>query len=78
VALFAAALEPRIAKVACHKSPESYMEIVRAGMHQGIAEIVVPGVLRDFDLPEVAASIKPRTVWRTSEERPDYAAWMRR
>jgi cephalosporin-C deacetylase-like acetyl esterase len=77
VALYAAALEPRIAKVACQNSPASYMDIVRAKMHEGVAGIVVPGVLRDFDLPDVAASLKPRPVWRVTEENPDYAAWLR-
>jgi dipeptidyl aminopeptidase/acylaminoacyl peptidase len=77
LALYAAALEPRIAKVACRKSPSSYTEIVRAKLHQGIAEIVVPGVLRDFDLPDLVAMLKPRPVWRTDEDRPDYAAWLR-
>lgn len=78
VALYAAALEPRIARVACHNSPASYMEIVRAKMHQGIMEIVVPGVLRDFDLPDAAASIAPRAVWNVSEPDPDFAAWLKR
>ena len=76
VALYAAALEPRIAKVACEKSPASYMEIVNARMHAGIMDIVVPGVLRDFDLPDLAASVKPRTVWTVKEDKPDYAAWL--
>ena len=78
LALFAAALEPRIAKVAREKAPRSYMDIVRAKMHEGIIGIVVPGVLRDFDLPDVAASLKPRSVWTVAEEKPDYAAWLRR
>ena len=78
LALFAAALEPRIAKVASEKAPASYMEIVRAKMHEGIIGIVVPGVLRDFDLPDVEASLKPRTLWTVTEPAPDYAAWLMR
>ena len=54
------------------------MDIVRAKMHEGIIGIVVPGVLRDFDLPDVAASLKQRSVWTVTEEKPDYAAWLRR
>jgi cephalosporin-C deacetylase-like acetyl esterase len=77
VALFAAALEPRIARAACEKSPVSYRDIVRAGIHRNISDIIVPGVLRDFDLPDVAASLKPRPVWIVSEEKPDYASWLR-
>ena len=78
LALYAAALEPRIAKIACEKSPASYMDMVRARVHAGIIGMVVPGVLRDFDLPDVEASLRPRTVWRVTEEIPDYAAWLRK
>lgn len=77
VALYAAALEPRIAKIGSQRAPSSYMEIVRARMHEGITDIVVPGVLRDFDLPDVAAALAPRTLWTAAEDRPDYAAWLR-
>jgi dienelactone hydrolase len=77
LALYAAALESRIAKVASEKAPTSYLDIVRAKMHAGIIGIVVPGVLRDFDLPDVAASLKPRPVWTVTGEQPDYAAWLR-
>ncbi|MGH9720932.1 MAG: alpha/beta hydrolase family protein [Bryobacteraceae bacterium] len=77
VALLAAALEPRIARVACEKSPASYIDIVRAKMHQGISELVVPGVLRDFDLPDVVASLRPRAVWMVSDDKPDFASWLR-
>jgi cephalosporin-C deacetylase-like acetyl esterase len=78
VALFAAALEPRIFKIASQNAPSSYMDIVRAKMHEGMSGIIVPGVLRDFDLPDVAASLKPRSVWTVTEEQPDYAGWLRR
>ena len=62
LALYAAALEPRIAQVVTIGSPASYMEIVRAKIRENFSEIIVPGVLRDFDLPDVAASLTPRTV----------------
>jgi cephalosporin-C deacetylase-like acetyl esterase len=78
LALYAAALEPRFARVARENAPRSYMDIVRAKMHEGIIGIIVPGVLRDFDLPDVAASLKQRSVWTVAEEKPDYAAWLRR
>jgi cephalosporin-C deacetylase-like acetyl esterase len=77
IALYAAALEPRIKKIACVAAPESYMQIVKAKTHQGIMDIVVPGVLRDFDLPDVAASLKPRTVWTVKEDKPDYTGCLR-
>ncbi|MEK7404994.1 MAG: acetylxylan esterase, partial [Acidobacteriota bacterium] len=46
VALAAAALEPRIRKVAVERAVLSYLEITRARLHENLAEIVVPGVLR--------------------------------
>ena len=77
LALYAAALEPRISRVACERSPASYMDIVRAKTHEGVTGIIVPGVLHDFDLPDVAVSLKPRSVWIVTEEKPDYASWLR-
>ena len=49
--------------MACEGGPISYLDIVRARIHDEIADLIVPGVLKDFDLPEVAASIAPRPVW---------------
>jgi cephalosporin-C deacetylase-like acetyl esterase len=63
VALYAAVLEPRIEKVACEGGPISYLDIVRAPIHDEIADMIVPGVLKDFDLPGVAAAIAPRPLW---------------
>ena len=63
IALYAALLEPRLRKVAAEASLVSYLDLARAGDHRGFAGIVIPGVLKDFDLPEVARAIAPRTVW---------------
>jgi len=52
LALYAAALEPGIAKVASEKAPASTWTSYGPKMHEGIVGIVVPGVLRDFDLPD--------------------------
>lgn len=62
VGLYAAALEPRITRVNMRGSAGSYMEIVRSKLHENIIEIVVPGVLRDFDLPDLEAALGPRVV----------------
>lgn len=70
LALFAAALEPRIAKVACEGSVLSYMSIVRARLHERVTDIIVPGILRDLDLPDVAGAIKDRAVWLVSPRTP--------
>ncbi len=70
LALYAAALEQRITKVACEGSVVSYMDIVRARNHDGMMDIVVPGILREFDLPDVVRTIAPRTVWLVSPRTP--------
>jgi cephalosporin-C deacetylase-like acetyl esterase len=60
VARIAGALEPRIAAVAAERSLVSWMEMARSRTHRVPASLVVPGVLRDFDLPDLATLIAPR------------------
>jgi dipeptidyl aminopeptidase/acylaminoacyl peptidase len=72
LALYAAALEPRIAAVEVSGGPASYLDIVRAKTHQGIESLVVPGVLRQFDLPDVAALLGKRLV--RTDPAPAHAA----
>jgi cephalosporin-C deacetylase-like acetyl esterase len=63
VALYAAALEPRVQKVACEGAVSSYLDIARTKMYRGVMDILVPAVLKDFDIPDVVRSIAPRPVW---------------
>ena len=56
VALFAAAIDGRTG-VEMEQAPRSYMDLVRARYPQGIESLIVPGVLRHFDLPDVAALV---------------------
>jgi hypothetical protein len=70
LALYAAALEPRIHKVASEGAVLSYMDIVRAPFHEGMAPLIVPGVLKDFDLPDLARAIGPRTLWMIEPKTP--------
>ena len=63
VALFAAALEPRIRRLATEGALVSYLDIARAPVHEGILDLVVPGVLADFDLPDLAGLAAVRPVW---------------
>lgn len=60
VALYAAALEPRIASADLHDAVASYMAVVRSRTHRDMIGIVVPGVLSEFDLPDLAKAIAPR------------------
>ena len=55
VALYAAALEPKISRVVLDQSLLSYMEIVRAKQYpETVSDLIVPGALLDFDLPDLA------------------------
>lgn len=40
----------------------SYRAVVEAPLHRGIFESIVPGAIRDYDLPGLAASLAPRRV----------------
>ncbi|MCS6953334.1 MAG: acetylxylan esterase [Bryobacteraceae bacterium] len=61
--LHAVALEARIRKVALERMLASYDSVVRHRIHRGVFEQVIPGVLQHYDLPELAASLAPRSVW---------------
>jgi pimeloyl-ACP methyl ester carboxylesterase len=63
VALYAAAIDRKVSKIAAERSVTSYLGIAKSPTHEGVLDIVVPGVLADFDLPDVAKSIAPRAVW---------------
>ena len=61
--LHAAALDPRIRKVAVEGSLVSYESVTNRRMNRGVVEQVIRGVLESYDLPELAASLAPRPVW---------------
>lgn len=61
--LHAALLDDRIRKVALQGMLASYASVVERPIHQGIFENVVFGVLKHYDLPELAASLGQRKVW---------------
>ncbi len=63
IALFAAAAEPAISRVAIEGAPPSYSMIAHAELYNTPASLLVPGMLEDFDLPDVLASIAPRRVF---------------
>jgi cephalosporin-C deacetylase-like acetyl esterase len=62
LAMFAAVLEPRIEKVTTENTPASYMAMVRMKVfpEDDLVDAVVPGVLRDFDLPDVRKALGQR------------------
>lgn len=60
VGLFAATVEPHIRTVICDKPPMSYLAITQMQLYNLSPEIIVPGVLRDFDLPDITRLLGSR------------------
>ena len=60
IVLYAAAVDARIASVACTRSLVSYEAIVENEIYTHRFTAFGPGFLKDFDLPEVAALVAPR------------------
>jgi hypothetical protein len=62
VALHAAALDGRIARVAIEDSLASYRQIIDQPVHRNVSEVVIPGVLLKYDTGELLEAIYPRPV----------------
>ena len=61
--LHAAALDPRIRKLALENMLVSYDAIVTHRIHRKMFEQIVPSALKFYDLPDLASSLSPRQVW---------------
>ena len=61
IALHAALFEP-VERVATEGSIVSYMDVIRARVHEGLASLIVPGVIEDYDLPDLAKFVQPIVV----------------
>lgn len=63
IALFAAALDPRLKKIICEDELVSYLDLASTTYYdQSLFDLIVPGVLKDFDLPDVATAVAPRSL----------------
>jgi cephalosporin-C deacetylase-like acetyl esterase len=60
--LHAAALDGRITRVVVEDTPGSYRAILDEPLHRDAPEIVVPGVLRHYDIADLIKAIAPRSV----------------
>ncbi len=60
VALFAGAVDSEISGVAIEGVPASYSEVAQSELYNHPASLMLPGVLREFDLSDVYASLAPR------------------
>ncbi|HEU0124502.1 MAG TPA: acetylxylan esterase [Bryobacteraceae bacterium] len=61
-ALHIAVLEPRLQKLVLEDLPPAYRTLATTPIHKQIFDVVVPDVLRHYDLPALAAAISPRAV----------------
>jgi cephalosporin-C deacetylase-like acetyl esterase len=68
--LYAAAFDSRLRRASFEGMLVSYESVVNQRIHRQVYEQIVPGALRDFDLPDVAASVAPRPVWLINAVNP--------
>jgi hypothetical protein len=62
VALHAAALDSRIRSVIVENTLASYRMVLDQPLHRNISEVMIPGVLRKYDVGSLVLAISPRTV----------------
>ena len=58
--LFAAVVEPSIRAVVCDRAPLTYLAMTQEKVGNVDPDVIVPGVLRDFDLPDLEKALGPR------------------
>jgi cephalosporin-C deacetylase-like acetyl esterase len=62
VALHAAALDDRIARLVVERMLVGYRAALDAGLHRNLSEVLIPGVLRHYDVPDLLIAVHPRPV----------------
>jgi hypothetical protein len=60
IALHVAALDESVAAVACEAGLVSYAALTRSDVLHWPEDVVIPGVLRRYDLPDLARAVTPR------------------
>jgi cephalosporin-C deacetylase-like acetyl esterase len=70
-AIFAAALDDRVAELVVERSIVSYMDVVSARIHEGLDQTVIPGILQNIDLPEAMQLLGRRPVTLISPVHPN-------
>lgn len=68
--LHAAVLDERVRKVALEHSLGGYRCVVNHRIHRGIFENVIFGVLKYYDLPDLAVTLAPRRLWLIDPANP--------
>jgi hypothetical protein len=62
VALHAAALDSRIRSIIIENTLASYRMVLDQPLHRNISEVMIPGVLRKYDVGNLVLAISPRPV----------------
>ena len=62
VALHTAVLDSRIRKVVVENTLASYLMVLDQPLHRNISEVMIPGVLRKYDVGGLVLAISPRPV----------------
>ncbi len=62
-AMMAASLDDRVRSVLVDRTLANYMSIVESESYSTHLAYFVPGILRSFDLPQIAAAMSPRSCW---------------
>ena len=60
LAIYAGVLDPQVAMVAAADAVPSYLEIARMKEHDGLMDLLIHGVLEDFDFPDLIAALGNR------------------
>jgi cephalosporin-C deacetylase-like acetyl esterase len=70
VLLHAAVVDDRLKSLILEDMLVSYESVMTHKIHREVFENFVPGVLGNYDLPELAASLAPRTLWLVNAADP--------
>ncbi len=65
-AMMAALLDDRVRSVLVDRTLASYTSIVESTTYTTHLAYFVPGILRSFDLPQIAAAMSPRSCWNVN------------
>src|SRR5262249_28913192 len=60
--LHAAYLDNRISRVVLQETLASYRLAVDRQVNRGLYDVLIPGVLKKYDVPDLVAALKPRVV----------------
>jgi hypothetical protein len=70
-ALMAGVLYPAIAELVIERSIVSYMDVAAAAVHEGMDQLIVPGILQSADLPDAMRLLAGRPLTLISPLQPN-------